>query len=74
MVELCCSVFIYIIRCALIIHKVLLFLLGPEMYVNGNEVMSTVLIDDDSDTCITLDGSYGCGMDKVDLRRVVFYQ
>ena len=35
------------------------------MYVNGDEVMSTVLIDDDLDTCVTLGGSYGCGMDKV---------
>ena len=39
--------------------------LDPEMYVNGDEVMSTVLIDDDLDTCMTLNGSYGCGMDKV---------
>ena len=38
---------------------------APEMYVNGEEVMSMVLIDDDLDTCIALNGSYGCGMGKV---------
>ena len=35
------------------------------MYINGQEVDTTDLIDNDVDTCIALHGSDGCSMDKV---------
>ena len=39
--------------------------IAPLMYINGQEVDTTDLIDNDVDTCIALLGSDGCSMDKV---------
>ena len=38
---------------------------APLIYINGQEVNTTDLIDNDADTCVGLPGSDGCSMDKV---------
>ena len=35
------------------------------MYLNGDEVTTSDLIDDDLDSCVQLPGSEGCRTDKV---------
>ena len=35
------------------------------MFVNGVEVETNDLLDDDNDTCVSLHGYDGCDMDKV---------
>ena len=45
--------------------KMLYFVSAPRMYINGEEVTSDNLIDNDFTTCQLLPQGDGCRMDKV---------
>ena len=43
------------------------------MFLNGEEVMTTDLIDNDTDTCVQLPGYEGCRTDKVKNSGLTFH-
>ena len=46
------------------------FFSAARMYINGVEVESETLIDNEADSCLSLTGSDGCIMDRVKINLI----